>query len=84
MRNNIFLREASNISYSNDVLRATTLQYLRDALLREEYEGCKELVERAREFGVQNEEIQALLAAAAQNEGGEPSEAVTRKNRLFK
>jgi len=39
----------------------TSLLYLREALVREEYEKCRELIAVAREFGAQESEIGYLL-----------------------
>lgn len=39
----------------------TSLLYLREALFREEYEKCRELIEVAREFGARENEISYLL-----------------------
>lgn len=39
----------------------TALLYLREALIREEYEKCRELIAVAEEFGAQEKEISYLL-----------------------
>lgn len=39
----------------------TALLYLREALIREEYEKCRELIAVAEEFGAQEAEISYLL-----------------------
>ncbi len=39
----------------------TALLYLRDALIREEYEKCRELIAVAEEFGAQEVDINYLL-----------------------
>ncbi len=39
----------------------TALIYLREALIREEYEKCRELIAIAEEFGAQEKEISYLL-----------------------
>ena len=84
MNYDVFLRETSLYSRTDAMLKVTALQYLKDALLKEEYESCRELLERARNFGAQEGEIAELLAAASQNKGGEPGEASRGNNRLFK
>lgn len=42
-------------------LKLTALLYLKEALLTEKYEECREFVQAAREFGAQEFEIQNLL-----------------------
>lgn len=39
----------------------TALVYLKEALLRERYENCAEVIAIAKEFGAENYQIQALL-----------------------
>ena len=82
MKNSLFFKETSLFSPADALLRVTALQYLRDALLKEEYESCKELADRARQFGAPEDEIAQVFAAASQDKGGEPQEASLRKSRL--
>jgi hypothetical protein len=42
-------------------VKLTALLYLKDALQKERYEDCAELIRTAREFGAVEEEIEALL-----------------------
>ena len=44
-----------------NAVKLTALLYLKEALVREQYEKCAELVETAKEFGAQPFEIQDLL-----------------------
>ena len=46
---------------SRHPVKLTALLYLKEALVREQYEKCAELVETAKEFGAQPFEIQDLL-----------------------
>ena len=46
---------------SRHPVKLTALLYLKEALIREQYEKCAEIVEAAREFGAQPFEIQDLL-----------------------
>lgn len=39
----------------------TALVYLKEALLRERYENCAEIIAIAKEFGAENYQVQALL-----------------------
>lgn len=42
-------------------VRVTALWYLKDALLKERYETCADILSVAREFGATENEIQGLL-----------------------
>ena len=42
-------------------VKLTALLYLKEALLNQQYENCREFVEIAKEFGAQDFEIQNLL-----------------------
>ena len=46
---------------SRHPLKVTALWYLKEALIREQYEKCAEIVAIAKEFGAANFEIQDLL-----------------------
>ena len=84
MNDNLFLKETGLVSPSDAILKVTALQYLREALLKEEYERCQELLECARRFGAKEREIARALKAASQGKEGGPPEASRGKNRLFR
>ncbi|OGW68705.1 MAG: hypothetical protein A2036_01050 [Omnitrophica bacterium GWA2_50_21] len=42
-------------------VKLTALLYLKEALLNQQYENCREFIEIAKEFGAQDFEIQNLL-----------------------
>lgn len=46
---------------SKDPVKVTALIYLREALLKEKYEDCAEIIATAKEFGAQDSEIRNLL-----------------------
>jgi len=46
---------------NKDPVKLTALLYLREALLREQYEECAEFIATAKEFGANEFEIQNLL-----------------------
>lgn len=48
------------LGYKHPV-RLTALLYLKEALLRERYENCAEIVALAKEFGAENYEVDDLL-----------------------
>jgi len=49
------------IRQRRDPLRLTALLYLREALIKERYEECAEMIEIAHEFGATPMEVQFLL-----------------------
>lgn len=66
---------------ADDVLKATALLYLLDALETERYETCKDLIAQAKSFGASQEDISALLADHVQTLKAAKSGPKT-KNRL--
>jgi hypothetical protein len=46
---------------SHHPVKTTALWYLKDALIREQYEKCKEIIAVAEEFGAQPYEVRDLL-----------------------
>ncbi len=46
---------------SRHPVRLTALLYLKEALLREKYEACEEIISLAKEFGAEGYEVQDLL-----------------------
>lgn len=46
----------------NDTLKTTALLYLREALLNESYEDCRELIQEAETFGAGHTEISGIFA----------------------
>lgn len=67
----------------NNVVKATALLYFKEALAKQEYESCKELVGIAKKLGAQQGEIDAAIASYLRGEkpGGEGG-GVQVKNRL--
>ena len=53
--------EGKRTRRSHHPVKLTALWYLRDALVREQYEKCAEIVAVAKEFGAQAFEIEDLL-----------------------
>lgn len=45
----------------DSVLKATSLIYLEEALNKEEYERCAELIKRAKDFGATGTEVRSIL-----------------------
>ncbi len=63
---------------TEQLLKLTTLVYLKEALAAQQYETCKELVETAKKAGVQATDISAAIADYLK--GVTPG--ATRQNRL--
>ena len=47
--------------HTGDPVKLTALLYLREALLKEQYEKCREIIEVAKEAGATDREVQLLL-----------------------
>ena len=81
MSNSAFLRETSLLKKSDALLKVTALLYLKDALRKEDFESCQELIESAREYGANEGEIKEALVSAAKTIGGGPQEASRLRKR---
>ncbi len=63
MNNNAVANNQHNDAVAYDrVLKATSLLYLKDALLNQRYEDCAELIRAAKSFGAQPGEIGRIIA----------------------
>ncbi|MCA9401773.1 MAG: hypothetical protein KC713_09105 [Candidatus Omnitrophica bacterium] len=51
---------------SNRVLKATSLLYLKEALVNEQYEDCAELIQAAKNYGASFDEVKQVLDKEAQ------------------
>ncbi|MCR4336373.1 MAG: hypothetical protein NUV91_01005 [Candidatus Omnitrophica bacterium] len=83
MKSQTILRGGDQAVNSDEVLKVTTLLYLQEALLKEKYEGCKELIEIAKKFGAQQSEIKEVIAAYIRDKAGGQNGANRNKKRLF-
>jgi len=61
-RNTIFKNEQNKPIARDEVLKVTTLLYFKEALLRERYEDCAELIRIAKGFGAEQSEISGVIA----------------------
>ena len=48
---------------NNELLKVTSLLYFKDALLKQEYESCQELLDSAKNFGAEQSEIDEAIAS---------------------
>jgi len=78
MKNNLIFNNGKNKPTAENTLKVTALLCLREALLREQYETCADLIRRAKRYGAgQNEVSLALfehtrgLKAGPQNEANQ-------------
>ncbi len=46
----------------NEALRVTALSYLKEALVKERYEECAELIASAKDFGASTRDVRVLIA----------------------
>ena len=83
MNDNATLNQQDIQADANELLKVTALFYLKDALVKEEYETCKELLELAKKFGAGQSEIKEVLAEVFKGlNAARPNEA-NRRTRLF-
>lgn len=54
-------RPPSWVNPKKNAVKLTALLYLREALLAERYEQCREFIAVARQFGAQRREVEELL-----------------------
>ncbi len=64
MNNTIANNRPNDLVVYDRVLKATSLLYLKDALLDQRYEECAELIQTAKGFGAQPGEINRIIAEA--------------------
>lgn len=72
MRNNtLFNGKKNKLRHTDNTLKQTALLYLREALRKDEYEDCAELIKNAKRFGALQAEITQLIAShiAGEKEG---------------
>ena len=81
MKKNAVLKEGQIVTVIPDeMLKVTTLIYLKDALLKEEYEECSELIEKARYSGAKSREIRKVLDEYARKVRGRHSNVVNKRS----
>ena len=62
MRNFLLPNKQEKPSSHDKILKATALMYLKEALVKEVYEDCPELIQNAKDFGAEQKEISELIA----------------------
>lgn len=62
MRNFLTSNQHQQKSSNHDqILKVTALLYLKEALIKEEYEDCSNLIQNAKDFGAEDKEISELI-----------------------
>jgi len=61
MKNNLTFNNEGNKLTAANTLKATALLYLKEALLKERYETCADLIQRAKRYGATQNEISLAL-----------------------
>ena len=60
MKNNVFLNEEQALG-TDQLLKVTALVYLQEALVAQKYETCQELIDTAKNLGVEQGDISAVI-----------------------
>ena len=58
--------------FSDDARKDITLLYLEDALYKEQYEDCSQLIQNAERFGAQPDEVSKVIVQFLKNKGKRP------------
>ena len=61
MKNNVLANQGQALG-SDQILQVTALLYLQEALIVQEYESCQELIDTAKNLGVDPGDISAAIA----------------------
>ena len=61
MKNLLFRNNQNQATSSDTILKSTALLYLEEALFKEQFEDCDELIQTAKGFGAQLYEIKAVI-----------------------
>jgi hypothetical protein len=83
MENNATTLTPEGLLTADEVLKVTALLYFKEALVTQDYESCKELIDLALKFGATKEQISDVIAALLRGDkpGGQ-TKAIQTKNRL--
>lgn len=82
MRNNVVLTVPQPTN-PDEVLKVTALVYLQEALIKQRFEDCTELIASARKFGARPDEIKDVITGYLKG-GPEGRNEAKPKNRLRK
>jgi hypothetical protein len=62
MRNNLIFTNQNKPPVSDEALKATALIYLKDALAKQEFEQCPDIIQSALNFGADKAEVAKVIA----------------------
>ena len=81
MKNNVQFNEQQALG-TDQLLKVTVLLYLQEALIAQEYETCQELIDTAKNLGIDSSDISAVITdyLNANNPGREK----TNRLRVYK
>jgi len=81
MKNNVQFNEQQALG-TDQLLKVTALLYLQEALIAQEYETCQELIDTAKNLGIDSSDISAVITdyLNANNPGREK----TNRLRVYK
>jgi len=80
MENNVLLNEEQALG-TGQLLKLTTLVYLKEALVSQKYETCQELIDTAKNLGVDQGDIKAVITDYLN--AGNPGKIKTNRLRLY-
>ena len=55
--------------FSDEARKEIALLYLEEALDKEQYEDCRQIIENAKQFGVKNDEVSKFIVTFLKNKG---------------
>ena len=80
-RNRVFTSPKQKELRTEDMLKLTALLYFREALIKEQFEDCAELVRTAKEYGADSRHIRAVIASTVRKDKGGRTRVAYRKGR---
>jgi len=81
MKNNVLLNEEQALG-TDQLLKVTALVYLQEALVAQKYETCQELIDTAKNVGVNPGDITAVITDYLN--AGNPVKQKTNRLRIYK
>lgn len=78
-KNEFFNNEKNKLLGPDEILKVTALIYFKEALLKEKYEECAELVGIAKGFGARTREIRGVITESNRGMRVPPLNAVNKK-----
>ena len=73
-----FNKQTNKPEFSEDARKAITLLYLKEALEKEQYEECGQLIQAAKRFGAEQGEISKVIAKHLKGAGVRSTKGLKR------